>query len=112
MAAITAAASVIQAEFVFVGMANNLHISYDLSQPGRNYNAVVTKIKTFGGWARVHQSLWYVKSSYSAEQVADALWQVMDKNDSVFVVDSTNRSCYWHNIHPEVAEFLKSQWNK
>jgi hypothetical protein len=42
-------------------MANNLFISYDLYNPGQGYEAVIEEIKSLGGWAKVHQSCWYVK---------------------------------------------------
>lgn len=59
-------------------MANNIHVSYDLYQPGQNYEDVITKIKSLGNWAKIHKSFWYLDTSLSAEQVAKAVWSVMD----------------------------------
>jgi hypothetical protein len=61
-------------------MGNNLHISYDLNVPGQNYEAVIAKIKTLGGWAKIHKSYWYVNSVLTAKQACDAVWAVMDVN--------------------------------
>jgi hypothetical protein len=72
-------------------MANNLHVSYDLNNPGQNYDAIIAKIKTLGS-PKIHNPFWCVKSALTASQACDAVWSAMDKNDTVYVVDSTNNS--------------------
>ena len=42
---------------------NNLFISYDLKNPGQNYDRVITAIKGLGSWAKVQYSLWFVSST-------------------------------------------------
>jgi len=37
-------------------MANNLHISYDLHEPGKNYGEVIAAVKRLGAWAKIHYS--------------------------------------------------------
>lgn len=69
-------------------MANNLFISYDLNSPGQDYEKVIEKIKSLGSWAKVQKSLWFVSSNLTAEQAAKSVWQGMDRNDSLNVVDS------------------------
>lgn len=91
-------------------MANNIHVSYDLYAPGQNYDSVITKIKTLGGWAKIHKSFWYLDTTLSAEQVAKAVWSVMDKNDSLYVVDASNNEAYWYNLSPEVSQFIQQRW--
>lgn len=91
-------------------MANNLHISYDLYAPGQNYEKVIAAIKQLGGWAKIHKSFWYVNSSYTAAQARDYVWAVMDSNDSLYVVDSTNNVAAWQNLTTEVANFIRDNW--
>ena len=91
---------------------NNLHISYDLFAPGKNYDAVIAKIQSLGEWAKIHKSFWYVKSTLSAAQARDAVWAVMDFNDSVYVVDSTNNEAAWINLHKDVGPYIKDRWFK
>lgn len=93
-------------------MANNLHISYDLHKPDRNYEAVITKIKTLGNWAKIHYSYWYVNSNHTAAEACAAVWQAMDSNDSVYVVDATDNVAAWQNIRPEVSVFIRDKWYK
>lgn len=90
---------------------NNLTISYDLYKQGQNYQAIIDAIKALGSWARVHKSVWYVKSSFSASQVVEKLRRVTDANDSIYVVDSTNNQAAWFNLDQKVSDFLMENWN-
>jgi hypothetical protein len=91
-------------------MANNLHISYDLKEPGKNYDRVISAIKSLGSWAKIHYSFWYVQCDLSAAQVRDALIRVIDTNDSVYVVDATNNNAAWHNISSSASDFIRERW--
>lgn len=93
-------------------MANNLHISYDLHKPEKNYETVIAKIKTLGDWAKIHYSYWYVKSSFTATQARDTIWEVMDSDDSLYVVDATNHIASWKNLSDKVSSFVYEHWNK
>ena len=93
-------------------MANNLHISYDLHNPDKNYDRVIAAVKSLGSWAKIHYSYWYVKSNLTAAQARDAMKAAMDANDSVYVVDATNNSAAWHNISPDAAQFISGKWDK
>jgi hypothetical protein len=91
-------------------MANNLLISYDLYRPGQNYEMVAKAIKELGSWARVQMSFWYVRSNFTSAQACQHVWQAMDSNDSLIVIDSTNDRANWQNLSSEVAAFLKERW--
>jgi hypothetical protein len=93
-------------------MANNLHISYDLHEPGKNYDKVIAAVKSLGSWAKIHYSFWYVKTSLTADQARDAIVRALDANDSVYVVDATNNYAAWHNIPNDSAEFIRANWMK
>lgn len=88
----------------------NYFISYDLKKPGQNYEKVADAIKQTGQWAKVQLSLWYVKSSMTAEQIAKHVWQHMDANDSLVVIDSSNNEAYWFNLDTQVSTFMQQQW--
>ena len=91
-------------------MANNLHISYDLHDPERNYHTVIAAVQSLGAWAKIHYSFWYVRSDYSAEQARDILAKAIDANDSVHVVDSTNNNAAWLNIPFDSSAFIQQHW--
>lgn len=91
---------------------NNLFISYDLKNPGQNYERVMNAIKGLGSWARVQYSYWYVSSSHTAKQAADIVRRAQDSNDTLIVIDTTNNDAAWYGIDQTVSEFLQRIWNK
>lgn len=93
-------------------MANNLIVSYDLYNPGQDYSKVIEAIKDLGSWAKIHKSVWYVNSNYSASQAVDKVWAAMDTNDSLFVVEASSNNAAWQNLSAEVANHIRDQWLK
>ncbi|OOF80425.1 hypothetical protein BKG93_12055 [Rodentibacter ratti] len=91
-------------------MQNNILITYDLNKSGQNYEALIEKIKTLGAWAKVQQSVWYLHTSYSSEEVLDILGKVTDYNDSLFVAKLDN--AHWRGLSPEITKFIQEQWWK
>ena len=92
-------------------MANNLFISYDLSDPDTNFEKVSAEIQKLGDWAQVQPTLWFVKSQFTSEQVASLLWPSLNQqNDSLTVIDTSNNTANWQNIAQDVAEFFAQNW--
>lgn len=89
----------------------NIFVSYDLHNPGQNYQRVADRIKTLGIHTRVQQSYWYLSTSLSCEMVAQKIRDVMDNNDSLIVVDSTTNNAYWYNIDTKAEKLIQQQWN-
>jgi hypothetical protein len=93
-------------------MGNNLHISYDLNNPGQDYGKLIDAIKNLGGWAKIHKSFWYVNSNFTAQEVVTKLWPLMDQNDTIYVVDATNNSAAWKNLNSDVQKYIQDNWLK
>ena len=93
-------------------MANNLHISYDLYTPGQNYSDVINRIKSLGNWAKIHRSVWYVNSTFSASEAVGRIKPALDANDKVYVVDATNNQAAWNNLPREAEQQIKREWNR
>ncbi|MDQ3816217.1 MAG: hypothetical protein M3362_00835 [Acidobacteriota bacterium] len=93
-------------------MANNLFVSYDLYNPGQNYEKVAAAIKSLGNAIKVQLSLWYVKSNYNANQAIDVVGKAIDSNDTLIVVDATNKQAVMKNLKPEISKFIIDNWNK
>ena len=91
---------------------NNLFISYDLNSPGQDYAVVIEAIKSLGNWAKVQKSLWYVKSACTASAAVEKIWPKMDKNDSLIVIDTTNKTAAWQGVSDEVSNYLQANWSK
>lgn len=92
-------------------MSNNLFISYDLHSPGQDYQNVIKVIKSLGNWAKIHKSFWYVNSNLTAQQAAEIVWNKMDSDDSLIVVNASTNQSHWFNLSQEVSDYLRSKWN-
>lgn len=91
-------------------MSNNLHVSYDLRDPQRNYPAVIAKVKSLGKAVRANKSFWYVKSALTAEQARNAIKSALDADDRLYVVDATNNEAAWYNLEAGAADFISQNW--
>jgi hypothetical protein len=60
-------------------------ISYDLHNPGQNYEDLHEAIKDFGGWWHHLESTWLVDTSSSASDIAEELYPHLDSNDELLV---------------------------
>ena len=86
--------------------------SYDLHAPEKNYDAVIAAIKSFGSWAKVHKSFWYVNTSGSLDDVYNRVSAAMDSNDSLMVIDIANKTAKWFGLSPEASKYLQDNWYK
>ena len=80
-------------------------IEYDLKQPGRDYEALYAAIKSYGTWAHVTESTWFIKTNESCVQVRDNLLKQMDSNDRLFVGELSGTAAWKNTICKD--EFLK-----
>ena len=92
-------------------MPNNLHISYDLINPGQNYEKVIARIKLLGDWAKIHQSYWFVSSTKTPEEAVNFIGVALDQNDKVYVVDAVSNSSAWNRLPNDVREFIIDNWS-
>ena len=92
-------------------VANNLHISYDLgSRSETDCVRLHDVIQSLGGGARVHDSLWYIRSEHSAPRVAAEVWSALNDGDCLYVIDATNNDWASYNLHPDVESALAQAW--
>ncbi|MCB1443051.1 MAG: hypothetical protein KDJ72_08510 [Methyloceanibacter sp.] len=71
-------------------------ITYDLNNPGQNYAAVEKAIKACGEAGRVLETVWYLSSAMTGDQVLAKVWAAMDGTDRLLVVDA--RAAWGQNI--------------
>lgn len=72
------------------------YVSYDLDQPGQNYNRIIARLQQHGA-QRILFSDWLVVSNWTAAQLRDDLWQQLDQNDRLFVGELKNSGA-WQNL--------------
>lgn len=72
-------------------------ISYDLCTPGRNYDDLYKVIKSYGTWAHITESTWFINADESCVVIRDKLLGHMDANDRLFIGELTGTAA-WNNI--------------
>ena len=71
-------------------------VTYDLNGSGKNYEDLISEIKTYSKWAHINESVWFLKSDKSCKEIRDSLLNYRDKDDSSFVAKLTGAAA-WHN---------------
>lgn len=66
-------------------MKRVLIISYDLANPGQNYESLVKLVKAYQSWARLGGSAYLISTDADPVQVRDNLKKALDSNDKLFV---------------------------
>ncbi|MBN8666129.1 MAG: hypothetical protein J0M30_01415 [Chitinophagales bacterium] len=82
-------------------------ISYDLKNPGQNYEKILALIKSFGKWARLGGSAYLIVSTQTAVQVRDNLKTALDSNDKLFVGTLTLPAA-WVGMPDEVSNWIRN----
>jgi hypothetical protein len=87
----------------------NLFIAYDLMTPGKDYTAVHKAIKSLGNWQQLQFSLFYVHTHLSQQKASAIVWQSMDANDRLCVINAYGASI--PNATPAVVNAIDGVWN-
>jgi CRISPR/Cas system-associated endoribonuclease Cas2 len=82
-------------------------VTYDLHNPGQKYEEVSELLKSLGGWWKHFDSFWLISTSqHTAANIRDALKEVTDTNDKIFVIKvSENWAAY--NVSETGTDWLK-----
>jgi hypothetical protein len=86
-------------------------INYNLGNPGRDYKALIERIKSFGhGWCHVGGSHWFANSDLTSAQVRDHLKPALDSTDDVMVHEVGDM---WasYQVSAAVVKWLKENWH-
>lgn len=70
---------------------------------------IINKIKSFGAWARISETVWYVRTNSSITNVGDAAYPVANDTCKVFVVEVTSAPWASYNLSKEVTDWLKNE---
>lgn len=84
-------------------------ISYDLKQPASvyNYNKIGGAIRSFGIFAKPLESLWLIKTNFTALQVYNYLIKYIHSGDKLLVIHVDND---WiaYNLENSVINWMRS----
>ncbi len=81
-------------------------VTYDLHTVGQNYDCLYEKLKSYGTWCRIQDSVWVVVTTVTASQIRDHLATCLDGNDKLFVARLTGEAA-WMAHSVEVSDWLK-----
>lgn len=83
-------------------------ITYDLSQPGRDYSGLYEAIKGVGStWWHCLESNWIVKTNSNAVAIRDTILPHIDSNDKLLVVKLSGEGA-WKGFDTECSNWLKN----
>ena len=72
-------------------------VSYDLRQPGRNYNDLYEALKSFEGWGKLTESCWALITKRDSVEIRDILLKYIDANDRLFVMKG-GKEAAWRTL--------------
>lgn len=85
-------------------------ITYDLGNPGRNYDGVAEAIKSIAnGYCRPTESQWMVNSNLLAADIRDRVAKKLDGGDKLFVTEVADAWASW-GLSTTTVEWLKAYW--
>lgn len=70
-------------------------ITYDLKQPGRNYEPLYDAIKSVGIWWHFLDSTWLVSTTLNAQDIWARLAPAIDSSDLLLVIEVRKQSQGW-----------------
>lgn len=82
-------------------------VTYDLSNPGRNYESLLKRIKAYQWWARLGGSSYLIMTNQTTTQIRDNLVLELDTNDKIYVGLMGNSGA-WHGLGNEVSNWIKN----
>lgn len=80
-------------------------ITYDLIAPVKNYDKLISAIKTYANTQKVTESCWIINSTDSCVSIRDYLKKSTDSNDLLFVAKLSGESA-WSNLDDKVSKWL------
>lgn len=82
-------------------------ISYDLNQPGQNYQSLTREIKKLGDCVKPLESLWLVDTPLSADQIYQKLNSFVDNSDRILIIAVS--SDYQGYLSREIWDWMNSR---
>ena len=80
-------------------------VTYDLSQPGRDYDDLYERIQSYDS-VRITESSWGIATDQSAKEVRDHLALALDDNDKLLV--GTLGTSAWTRLSTKATHWLRA----
>jgi hypothetical protein len=92
-------------------MTRNLFVSFDLHDSCRQAPLILGAIEELGQASRLFSATWYVRSNLTAAEAARRVWDVMDRADSLLVIDASSNEVAMFNLNDRCVRFMSRGWH-
>ena len=75
-------------------------ISYELKQPRAAYIDFCSELRSYHANAQILEHVWAVVTDGSAADIRDRLWELLDPDDGILVLESS-REAAWQDVRCE-----------
>ena len=93
-------------------MSRNLFVTFDLHDSLRQAPLILSAIEELGQATRLFSSTWYVRSDLAAAEAARRVWDVMDRADSLVVIDTSTDEVAMFNLSDRCVKFMAHCWHQ
>ncbi len=69
-------------------------------------------LQSFGAAQRIGDTVWILRSGAGVEQLRNALSQSLDRQDRLFILDSSANKTAWFNIGADLDNRIRELWNE
>lgn len=88
-----------------MGIMTVFVVSYDLNNPGQNYDDLYKAIRSIGSWWHYLDSTWLVSTNLTAKNIYDRLSPHLDSNDRILIIEAGKN---WHaRINDQAYQWIR-----
>jgi hypothetical protein len=89
----------------------NLFVAFDTRDPVREASLVLAAIEELGEAVRLFSTFWYVRSRLTAADAARQLWDIMQPQDTLIVVNASVGEAAAFNVDDTSIEWMQKRWH-
>lgn len=86
---------------------NTYLVTYMLSDYGKYYLPLSTRLKKFPRWAKLFQRTWIIKSKLSANTIRNILSRQIEEEGHILVIQVTDADWAAFDLKDSVVEWMK-----
>jgi hypothetical protein len=92
-------------------MSYNLFVAFDARDPIRETPLILAAIEELGEAVRLFSTFWYVRSPFTAAEAARRLWDLMQTDDALIVVNASLAEAACFNVTEDAFEWMQKRWH-
>lgn len=93
-------------------MSNNLFVTFDVHDTARESSLILAAIEELGQAVRIFSFMWYVRSNLSASEAAERVWDVMQPEDHLIVIDASRQEVATLNLDERCTQSMMNRWHR